>query len=192
MSTFCPPLRAYSQASTDFCLIFVLPSLMDLMMCVFDDGLPLLMHINSIVSKVMADAQRSAYSWRWSFLLSVRIIRAQCHDRLPILLMEDTETTGNKDEAVWMVRWQCVYAEEKEGGDHEMTARELKLNAGICLTFPWRCPRALRLIILTGKNLFSIYFTFIWVSGWIFISSFVPALVSERGAVKCITLTVLT
>lgn len=113
------------------------------------------------VSKVTADAQRSAYSWHLSFLLSVRITRAQCHERLSIPLAEDTEATRSEDEAVWIGEMaMCLRGreEEREGGDHEMTARELELSTGICLTFSWSCPRALPVTILGGKNLFSIYF----------------------------------
>lgn len=85
------------------------------------------------MAKVMADAQLSAHSWHLSFLLSVRIMRAQCHDRLSIPLTEDTETTGE------MVMLFTVGERGRGGGrdgDHEMTVRELKLissqNAPCC------------------------------------------------------------
>lgn len=42
-----------------------------------------------LVAKVMADAQRCAYSRHLSFLLSVRITHSQNHDRLSIPLTQD-------------------------------------------------------------------------------------------------------
>lgn len=68
-----------------------------------------------LVAKVMADVQQSAYSWHLSILLSVRITHSQSLDRLSIPLMEELKTTGNKDQAAWKMRWECVYwGKEKE------------------------------------------------------------------------------
>lgn len=149
-----------------------------------------------LVPKVMAGVWCRLYSRHLSFLLSLRITLAQSHDRLSLPLTHDTQR--RQPTKTGLSEWWDgnVFTggkeEERKGGDHEMTARELKLSTGICLTFPWSCPRALPVITSEGENLFSIYFIFIWVSSRIFIYSSVPPLVSERRAVKCITLNVLT
>lgn len=114
----------------------------------------------------------------------------------PYPLRDDTEMADNKERFCLNGEWECVYGhkEEKREGTRisKMTARELKLRRRICLTFPWSCPRALGFPILREKDLFSIYFIFISVSNQLFIQWLVWLLVSERGAVKSITLTVLT
>lgn len=114
----------------------------------------------------------------------------------PYPLRDDTEMTDNKGRRCLNGESERFYGhkEEKKGrtGIRKMTARESKLSRRICLTFPWSCPRALGFPVLRGKDFFSIYFIFILVSSQLFIHWLVRQLVSERGAVKSITLTVLT
>lgn len=111
-----------------------------------------------LVAKVMADAQLSAYSWHLSFLLSVRITHAQNHDGLSIPYQ--TRLSKRWDGAVF------TGVKKKKGRDEDRkrTASELKLSTGICLTFPSSYPRVFPLPIFRGKELFSIYFIFIWAS----------------------------
>lgn len=114
----------------------------------------------------------------------------------PYPLREDTEMTDNKGRHCLNGEWERVYGnkEGKKGrmGIRKMTARELRLSRRICLTFPWSCPRALGFPVLSGEDCFSIYFIFISVLCRLFIQRLVLLLVSERGAVKSIKLTVLT
>lgn len=142
-----------------------------------------------LVAKIMTDAHRSAYSQCLSFLLSVKIMHSQKHDWLSISLMEDRETTCNKDEAVRIVGCDVFTDNKKEeregwglGNDSQwMDAQHWSLS------FPWSFPRALSLLILKRNNLFSVDFIFIWVSSFLFLFH-LPLLVSERGAIKCIAL----
>lgn len=114
----------------------------------------------------------------------------------PYPLREDTEMTDNKGRRCLNCKWEHVYRNKKgkkgRMGIRKMTARELRLSRRICLTFPWSCPRALGFPVLSGEDCFSIYFIFISVLCHLFIQRLVLLLVSERGAVKSITLTVLT
>lgn len=84
-------------------------------------------------SKVKAGAQWSAHTWHLSFLLSVSFALAQRYDRLSIPLTEDTETTDNKDEAVWMAR--CVYRERAEGGIMKWQGENWSSALGFVLHF---------------------------------------------------------
>lgn len=154
-------------------------------------------------------ATAAGFSWQRSWLMfsEVRIhciypfycqLGSHIHKAMigyPYPLREDTEMTDNKGRRCLNGEWERVYGnkERKKGkdGDSEMTARELKLSRRICLTFPWSCPRALGFPVLSGEDSFSIYFIFISVLCQLFIQRLV-LLVSERGAVKSITLTVLT
>lgn len=91
-----------------------------------------------------------------------------------------------------MVRGKYVYGEKEKGGGSRNDRERIKAQnwdlSYIFLTLSLNAP-----YYHPQKEEFIFYlFCFIWVLSLIFIYSFVPPVAPERGAVKCITLTVLT